>query len=237
MEEFKEKLEGYAQTLGLDFFGVADLSNNQVHNFILKQGGEHISSFNRSISLGFRLVDPIVDQLYRHEEPSAIYSYRGLYNAANAALDRASILIAKKIQKAGHMAYPIPASQTIDDRKLEGAISHKLSAHLSGLGWIGKSCLLITPEHGPRVRFSTILTDAPIKTGKQTKNRCGDCNDCVNVCPPKAFTGVAFDPSEPRDVRFRAHQCRAYTQRRAQQLGEGICGLCVYICPYGLKKQ
>jgi epoxyqueuosine reductase QueG len=231
---FREELEEYSQSLGLDFFGVADLSNVQTHNFVLKQGGEYISSFNRSISIGFRLLDPIVDQLYRHEEPSIIYSYRGLYNAANATLDRASLLIAKKIQKAGYKAYPIPASQTVDDRKLEGAISHKLSAHLSGLGWIGKSCLLITPECGPRVRWATILSDAPLKAGKQMENRCGECQKCVEICPPKAFTGVAFDPSEPRDVRFRAHQCRAYTQRRAQQLGEGICGLCVYICPYGL---
>jgi epoxyqueuosine reductase QueG len=237
MDEFREDLKKYAQSLGLDLFGVADLSSDRSHDFILRQGGDYISSFSRSISIGFRLLDPIVDQLYRHEDPSTIYSYRGLYQAANATLDRASLMISKKIQNAGYKAYPIPASQTIDDRKLEGAISHKLSAHLSGLGWIGKSCLLITPQYGPRVRFATILTDAPLKAGKQTKNRCEDCKDCVDICPPKAFTGVAFDPSEPRDVRFRAHQCRAYTQRRSQQLGEGICGLCVYICPYGLKKQ
>jgi epoxyqueuosine reductase QueG len=146
-------------------------------------------------------------------------------------------LIAKKIQEKGFEAYPIPASQTINDRKLEGAISHKLSAHLSGLGWIGKSCLLITPEFGPRVRYATILTNAPLEPGKPLENRCGECQNCVDTCPPGAFTGVAFDSSEPRDVRFRAHLCRSYTQRRAQQLGEGICGLCVYVCPHGKKKQ
>ncbi|MFC1803994.1 4Fe-4S double cluster binding domain-containing protein [Thermoproteota archaeon] len=237
MGEFKEELEDYAHDLGMDLFGVANLTGSKAHSLILRQGGEHISGFPISLSLGIRLLDPIVDQLYRHEEPSAIYSYRGLYNSANANLDRAALLVAKKIQEAGFNAYPIPASQTINDRKLEGAISHKLSAHLSGLGWIGKSCLLITPEYGPRIRFVTVLTDAPFDAGKPIKNECGDCRECVDICPPGAFTGVAFDPSEPRDVRFRAHQCRDYTQRRAQQLGEGICGLCVYVCPYGLKKK
>jgi epoxyqueuosine reductase QueG len=145
--------------------------------------------------------------------------------------------VAKKIQDVGFNAYPIPASQTIDERKLEGAISHKLSAHLSGLGWIGKSCLLITPKYGPRVRFATVLTDAPLEAGQPIRNECGDCSDCVEICPPGAFTGEAFDPSEPRDVRFRAHLCRDYTQRRAAQLGEGLCGLCVYVCPYGRNKQ
>jgi epoxyqueuosine reductase len=236
MKELKEELENYAKDLGIDLFGVADLTDNQVHSFIYRQGGVHLSDFPRSISIGIRLLDSVVDQLHHHEEPSAIYSYRGLYNSANANLDRASLLIAKRIQEKGFKAYPIPASQTIDDRKLEGAISHKLSAHLSGLGWIGKSCLLITPNYGPRVRFSTILTDAPLDAGKPLINKCGDCSDCVEICPPGAFTGAAFNPSEPRDIRFRAHLCRDYTQRRAQQLGEGLCGLCVYVCPYGLKK-
>jgi epoxyqueuosine reductase QueG len=237
MIEFVKELEEYARGLGIDLFGVADLTDSQAHSFILRQGGEHISSFPKSISLGIRLLDPVVDQLYRHEEPSAIYSYRGLYNSANANLDRAALLVAKKIQEAGFNAYPIPASQTIDERKLEGAISHKLSAHLSGLGWIGKSCLLITPKYGPRVRFATVLTDAPLEAGRLMRNECGDCSECVDICPPGAFTGVAFDPSEPRDVRFRAHQCRDYTQRRQNQLGEGLCGLCVYVCPYGRNNQ
>jgi len=237
MKELKEELENYAKDLGIDLFGVADLTDNQVHSFIYRQGGVHLSDFPRSISIGIRLLDSVVDQLHHHEEPSAIYSYRGLYNSANANLDRASLLIAKRIQEKGFKAYPIPASQTIDDRKLEGAISHKLSAHLSGLGWIGKSCLLITPEYGPRVRFATILTDAPLDAGKPLRNECGDCSDCVEICPPGAFTGVAFNQSEPRDIRFRAHLCRDYTQRRAQQLGEGLCGLCVYVCPYGLKNK
>jgi epoxyqueuosine reductase QueG len=237
MKEFRDELEKYSRTLGIDLFGVADLTDNQVHSFILRQGSEHIARFPTSVSIGIRLLDSVVDQLFRHEEPSAIFSYRGVYNSANANLDRTIFLIAKKIQEEGFEAYPIPASQTINDRKLEGAISHKLSAHLSGLGWIGKSCLLITPQFGPRVRFATILTDAPLEPGKPLDNRCGDCLDCVDICPPGAFTGVAFDASEPRDVRFRAHNCRSYTQRRAQQLGEGICGLCVYVCPYGLKNQ
>ncbi len=235
MEALREELEGLAGGLGVDLFGVADLSTT--HDFVLRQGGERIASFPRAISLGIRLLDAVVDELYRHEEPSAIYSYRGLYNSVNANLDRVALLIAKRLQEAGYQAYPIPASQTIDERRLEGAISHKLAAHLSGLGWIGKNCLLITPEYGPRVRLATVLTDAPLEAGEPIPNGCEDCRECVDVCPPKAFTGVPFNPSEPRDVRFRAHLCRDYTRGRAQLLGEGICGLCVYICPHGAKNR
>ena len=234
MDALQDELKGLAQELGIDLFGVADLT--AARDFILVQGGEHIAGFPRAISIGIRLLDAVVDELFRHEEPSALYSYRGLYNSANANLDRAALLIAKRVQEAGFKAYPIPASQTVNQRKLEGALSHKLAAHLAGLGWIGKSCLLITPECGPRVRLATVLTDAPLETGEPIPNGCEDCRKCVDVCPVNAFTGVSFNLSEPRDVRFRAHLCRDYTQRRAQLLGEGICGLCVYICPHGASK-
>jgi hypothetical protein len=60
MKKFREELEEYAQSLGMDLFGVADLTDNQVHNFILRQGGDHISSFPRSISLGIRLIDQLL---------------------------------------------------------------------------------------------------------------------------------------------------------------------------------
>jgi epoxyqueuosine reductase QueG len=231
MNAFISELKSIAFDLGLDLFGVADLTS--ANRFTLLQGGEHIASFSRAISMGIRLLDAVVDELFRHEEPSAIYSYKGLYNSANSSLDKAALFIAKRVQEAGFKAYPIPASQTVNTRKLEGAISHKLAANLAGLGWIGKNCLLTTPDYGPRVRLTTVLTDAPLKTGEAISNRCGDCRKCVDVCPVKAFTGVRFDPSEPRDVRFRASLCRDYTERRKQLLGEGICGLCVYICPYG----
>jgi epoxyqueuosine reductase QueG len=231
LEVLEYGLRRLARDTGVDLFGVADLT--AARSFILAQGGEHIARFPRAVSLGMRLLDSVVDELFRHEEPSAIYTYRGLYNSANASLDRAALLVAKYLQEADFKAYPIPASQTINPKRLEGAFSHKLAAHLAGLGWIGKSCLLITPQHGPRVRLATVLTDASLQAGKPMPSRCGDCSKCVEICPVKAFTGVAFNSSEPREARFKASLCKGYTDKRAELLGEGLCGLCVYVCPWG----
>ena len=178
----------------------------------------------------------MVDELIHHEELPIIFSYRGLYNSVNACLDKAALLILRKIQEARFRAYPIPASQRVNEMKLEGAFSHKLAAHCAGLRWIGKSCLLIAPDHGPRVRLATVLTDVPLKPGSLLERRCGDCTRCVDICPAKAFAGVPFNPSEPRDVRFKAHLCSQYTDRRTRQFGEGICGLCVHVCPYGQRR-
>lgn len=228
---FQISLEKMAKGLGADLFGVANLTTAQ--DFVCKQGGEYLGKFPRAISIGIRLLDAVVDELHRHEDPAVVFTYKALYNSVNSRLDHIALLLAKRIQEEGHQAYPMPASQTIDSEKLIGAISHKLAANLAGLGWIGKSCLLITPRYGPRVRFATILTDAPLRDGSPTDEKCNDCRECVDACPVSAFTGATFNPSEPRKVRFNVHLCRNYTEVRRERLGEGLCGLCVYICPYG----
>jgi len=120
---FQVELERMARELGADLFGVADLTSAQ--DFVCKQGGEHLRRFSRAISIGIRLLDGLVDELYRHEEPGVIYTYKALYNSVNSRLDHVALLLAKRIQERGHQAYPIPASQTMDYRKHIGAISHK----------------------------------------------------------------------------------------------------------------
>jgi len=149
MEEtsLKIELERTAKELGADLFGVADLTDAQ--DFICKQGGEHLGKFPRAISIGIRLLDAVVDELYRHENRGVIFTYRGLYNSANSHLENIALILAKRIQERGHQAYPIPASQTVNIDKNIAVVSHKLPANLSGLGWIGKSCLLVTPTFGP----------------------------------------------------------------------------------------
>jgi len=224
-----------AKQLGADLFGAADLT--PARSFICSQGGEYLGQFPRAISVGIRLLDAVVDELSRHEERSPIFSYRGLFTSVNSHLDHIALLLAKEIERNGYRAYPIPASQFVDRTTLTGAFSHKLAAHLAGLGWIGKSALLVTPVHGPRVRFATVLTDMPLGTGSQLNEKCGDCKACVEICPVKAFTGAPFDPSEPREARFNAHSCDDYSKKRQERLGESLCGLCVYVCPYGRSQE
>ena len=226
-----DELEKYSKTLGIDLFGVADLSSAE--NFVAFQGGEHVGGFPRAISLGIRLIDDVIDQLISHQDHVAIASYRGVYDAANQALDRASLMMAKKVQDQGYNAYPIPASSMLKNGNFEAVFSHKVAANLSGLGWIGKNCLLITPQYGPRVRLASVLTDAPLQTGTPLTNRCGKCTQCVDICPSRAITGVAFSPDEPRNVRLNAQRCDDYTTERMEVFGNANCGLCVHICPYG----
>jgi len=93
---------------------------------------------------------------------------------------------------------------------------------------------LVTPEFGPRVRWATVLTDAPLTpSGEPMPVQCSDCQECVDICPPHAFTGRNFHESEPRELRYDAHACSRYLASRSETVGVGVCGLCLYVCPYG----
>jgi len=213
-------------------FGVADLTS--AIEFICRQGGEPLKGFPKAISIGIRLTDAVVNELHRHDDPETILPYEKEYFSVNSRLDNVAAQLARTIREENYLAYPILASQTIDSDRLTGLISHKLVANLAGLGWIGKSCLLITREYGPRVRLTSVLTDAPLRTGLRIGTDCDKCDACVRTCPARALTGATFNPSEPREVRFRAHLCNSYMKKREGRVGqEGLCGFCVYVCPYG----
>jgi epoxyqueuosine reductase len=71
----------------------------------------------------------------------------------------------------------------------------KDSAHLAGLGVIGKNNLLVTPEFGSRVRLRGIFIEAELEpTGPLEFDPCGGCpRFCHEVCPQDAFRSGAFE--------------------------------------------
>ena len=191
--------------------------------------------YSRAISIGIALLSTIVDRLPQRDSPVVALSYQHhAYDVVNRRLDLIASRLSAVLQRAGYAALPIAASQTVDSRRLLGAFSHKMAAHLAGLGWIGRSCLLVTPTAGPRVRWATVLTDASLTaTGEPMEEQCGDCQICVEACPAKAFTGRAFYADEPRAARFAAQACASYLDRIEEVLATSVCGLCLYACPYG----
>jgi epoxyqueuosine reductase len=230
-------LRAQAEVLGIDYFGVADLT--PARDAILEQGGALVAGFPRAISIGIGLLHPIVDQLPQRAERVVALSYRHhAYNLVNQRLDHAASRLAGVVQRGGYRAFPVAASQRFDDERICGIFSHKLAAHLAGLGWIGKSCMLITPEAGPRVRWATVLTDAPLAaTGGLTDERCGSCQECVDICPVGAYTGRPFRVDEPREARFAAQECQRYFDELEESGREPVCGLCLYVCPNGRERR
>ncbi|MFC1860167.1 4Fe-4S double cluster binding domain-containing protein [Chloroflexota bacterium] len=229
----EKELEKEARYMGATYFGIADLR--------LTRGGATtpyeavlVSEYPFAISVGVTLISSIVDRIGNQADVAALYNYRfHTHQVVNPLIDQITRRLSSIIISKRHSAIPVPAAQAVNTENSYGFFSHKMAASLSGLGWIGKSCLLITPDHGPRVRWGTILTDAPLETGTPMEVRCGRCTKCVEVCPSQAFTGKDFAPSEPREIRMLVNRHIQLRKEREQNIGTGICGMCVYICPFG----
>ena len=219
-----------------DFLGVADLAVAQ--DFIGEQGGDAVAGFPKAISIGIALPRAIVDQLPNRSDRAVAVNYRShAYDIINQRLNTVASQVASALQQAGHRVLPIPAAERCDDERNCAVFSHKVAAHLAGLGWIGKSCLLVTPQVGPRARWISVLTDAPLAaTGTPMAQRCGDCTECVEICPVHAFTGRPFRQDEPRSARYDAAKCDEYLAERKSESGMRVCGLCLYVCPHGRKQ-
>jgi epoxyqueuosine reductase QueG len=236
--DLNDKLKTIAETWGADFFGVADLA--AAHGAILEQGGPVIAAYPRAISIGMTIPHAIVDQLPQRADRAVAVNYRHHgYDVINQRLELLASLIGGELQRAGHQALPMPASKRVDDERICAAFSHKLAARLAGFGWIGKNCLLVTPEAGPRVRWTTVLTDAPISgMSRPMEDGCGSCRQCVEICPVQAFTGEPFRTAEPREARFDARKCdRYFAWLRKNDPQLAVCGLCLYVCPHGRQRK
>jgi len=71
-------------------------------------------------------------------------------------------------------------------------IHFRIAAYLAGLGEIGYSKLLLTPEFGPRQRFACLLTDAPLQPDPiyEGPKICDRCMLCVKECSENAISAT-----------------------------------------------
>jgi len=163
--------------------------------------------------------------------------YRDWYHRLNERLDMLVALGAEALQMLGYGAIAQTRAHVgTGEDILYTTLPHETVATRAGIGWIGKSALLVTEQLGSLVRISSILTDAPLETvAPINQSKCGDCMICTNACPAGAVSGRAWEVGQPREAIFDAAKCRDTARARAMQgFGEEItiCGKCIEVCPY-----
>ena len=228
--DYTEKIKTNIIKLGADLVGVADIQ--PLKPLKLDPPGL-LEPFNRAISIATRLPGAVFEQII--DQPTPLYS--SVYQTANRILDEIAFRAANILQRDGFKSLPIPASQVLDRVNWYGAISHKAVGRMAGLGWQGKSLLLVNPHYGPRIRLVTILTEAPLKIDNPIKNLCGKCNLCKDACPSGAIKGVSTKDN------YKTREDALYFSRCVDKLvgefstipnvGAPICGICIKVCPFG----
>ena len=226
------QVERLAKDLGADLLGVADLTRFKPYNGV----DNSLLTFPFGISLGVRLSNSIISRI-TVADPTPEYAHH--YKAVNALLDDIALRIVNRIQAQGYAALPIAASHVTNRELHQGAISHKAVAALAGLGWIGKSQLLVNPKLGPRLRLASILTTIPSTPGIPLENRCGECDVCIRACPTHAIKSAGIIRERwVREEVFDPNLChqRLTKFRDDPRYGASVCGICVKVCPIGVRK-
>lgn len=216
-----DELEGLLKAGGADLVGFGGL------------GALSAGSWTRCVALAVRLPTSTLRGI--SEGPT--YDYYEQYHALNAKLDRLAGLAASYIMERGFQALAQTTTAVVVSAGYQTPFPHKTCATRSGLGWIGKSALLVTPEFGPAVRLSSVLTDAPFdRLGAPVDDsRCGGCTRCQDHCPGGAIHGALWDVHVGREALVDVEACRKAARALAwERVGKEItlCGKCIEVCPY-----
>ncbi len=109
----------------------------------------------------------------------------------------------------------------------------------AGLGEYARNQMVITPEFGPRLRFSKIFTNLPLvhdaPQPQGVRAFCDICTKCADACPVKA---LPFGPpqvggssvSAIKGVRkwtSDAEKCFSFWAKLASD-----CAICMRVCPF-----
>ncbi len=124
----------------------------------------------------------------------------------------------------------------------------KTTAIKCGLGSQGKSTLLVTPEHGPRVSLISVLTTAELEIDEPfEQNLCGDCNLCITACPTKALAPysitiercMTYSAESPcsSDVPHDVREMEKKLVPRPTKNSYIECARCMEVCPVGRKRN
>lgn len=211
MSQVKSEIKRFLQNYSVEIIGFGE---NPGDVQILEIG----ERLPRTIVFGYPLSKSVLATIVDH--PTLIYKHH--YKTVNWVLDQTAFHLVRFIEKRGRHAIAIPASQTVDWEHHKGHISHKLLGQKAGLGYIGRSGLLINPVYGAHVRYTSILTDLDFEPDDKIEGTCGDCRKCISVCPAHAIHEQGVDL--PRCLA----KLREFSKLRG--IGQHICGVCVKVC-------
>jgi len=224
MKDLSKEIIKFAEQKGADLVGIVDISKI---NF---PKGHHptdyLSRAKSAISIACSLNKGGILNL-----PTSRNSYMLEFNLANRKLNLINHQVGRFLEEKGYLALGVPGTASIGDAKrLAADLSHKHIAVAAGLGKFGLNNLVITPEYGPRVRFTTIITTAELEpTNYEVEQVCNECLQCVKECPTNALDDWEDNYTSQEGWRMDKERCY---HKIFVKLGGNRCGICIKACPF-----
>ena len=187
------------------------------------------------ISIGVALDPSLLEGLL--DAPSRVYQ-------DNCASVRASLVRLRHacvdfLTERGHRAC-FSRSGITDAANYMSDLPHKTVATRAGLGWIGKSGMLISENFGAALRLTSVMTDAPLPVARASDtSRCGSCEACVVDCPGKAILGAEWQVGLDRANMLAPEACDKARMERSKAAGLSddawLCDVCIAVCPWTMR--
>jgi len=223
-----EEIKKITRFFGADLCGITDFDDRwlytaRVDTRDLSEVPHHLpEGLTSVIVMGHEMDKPLVDTY-----PSAL---AGASTGREYSHEAAIVLqVAAYIRNLGWNAVP-----SMNDTAL--VIPYAVKA---GLGEYARNQLVITPEFGPRLRFSKIFTDIPLAHDaprpRGVRAFCDICTKCADACPAKALpkgppTTEESSPSAIKGVRKWTSDAAACFRFWAAQSSD--CAICLRVCPF-----
>ena len=226
--EFTREIKAIAKLFGADLVGITEHDERWLYSARVDTrdfspvSNQLPESISHVIVLGHAMDKALVDTY-----PSALAGVStGLEYSHEAAI---VIQLASYIRNLGYEAIA-----SMNDTALVIPLAVK-----AGLGEYGRNQMVITPEFGPRLRFSKIFTSLPL-TPDQPKRHgiteyCNICTKCAEQCPPKALPfGPPIAKQQNRStiagVKKWSADCEKCFSYWAKLKSD--CAICMRVCPF-----
>lgn len=117
-----------------------------------------------------------------------------------------------------------------------GPLLERPLAARAGMGWLGKSTMLLVPGLGPWVLLGAIATTLALAPDPPSRKSCGSCTRCIAACPTGAIAPDGGVVDGRRCISYHTIENRGPIPRELRaSFGDWIfgCDECLDACPVG----